>query len=188
MTSPIRRIALSTGGGDAPGLNAVIRAATLASLNRGWEVVGIRDGFNGLFRPELYPEGGLINLGREDVRGIVHLGGTILGTTNRGNPTAYPTQQADGSWVEVDRSPELLAMFEKQGIDALITIGGRDAALRKLATAAAKRIGVVEVDHGDTACATPDAVTYIAKLWERAKKFESPAAAERARESMRTRC
>ena len=124
MTPPIRRIALSTGGGDAPGLNAVIRAATLASLNRGWEVVGIRDGFNGLFRPELYPEGGLMNLGREDVRGIVHLGGTILGTTNRGNPTAYPTQQPDGSWLEVDRTPELLAMFEQQGIDALITIGG----------------------------------------------------------------
>ena len=71
---------------------------------------------------------------------------------------------------------------------AVIAIGGRSAALRKLATAAAKRIGPVEVDHGDTACTTPDAVTYIAKLWERAKKFESPAAAERARESMRTRC
>jgi hypothetical protein len=71
---------------------------------------------------------------------------------------------------------------------AVIAIGGRSAALRKLATAAAKRIGPVEVDHGETACKTPDAVTYIAKLWERAKKFESPAAAERARESMRTRC
>jgi hypothetical protein len=71
---------------------------------------------------------------------------------------------------------------------AVIAIGGRSAALRKLATAAAKRIGPVEVDHGDTACTTPDAVTYIGKLWERAKKFDSPAAAERARESMRTRC
>jgi 3-methyladenine DNA glycosylase AlkD len=71
---------------------------------------------------------------------------------------------------------------------AVIAIGGRSAGLRTLATAAAKRIGPVEVDHGDTACTTPDAVTYIAKLWERAKKFDSPAAAERARESMRTRC
>jgi 3-methyladenine DNA glycosylase AlkD len=71
---------------------------------------------------------------------------------------------------------------------AVIAIGGRSAALRKLATATAKRIGPVEVDHGETACKTPDAVTYIGKLWERAKKFESPAAAERARESMRTRC
>jgi 3-methyladenine DNA glycosylase AlkD len=71
---------------------------------------------------------------------------------------------------------------------AVIAIGGRSAALRKTATAAAKRIGPVEVDHGETACKTPDGVTYIAKLWERSKKFESPAAAERARESMRTRC
>ncbi len=71
---------------------------------------------------------------------------------------------------------------------AVIAIGGRSAALRKLAIATAKRIGPVEVDHGETACKTPDAVTAIGKLWERAKKFESPAAAERARESMRTRC
>lgn len=79
---------------------------------------------------------------------------------------------------------------EERGVmnSAVIAIGGRSAALRKLATAAAKRIGPVEVDHGDTACKTPDAATYIAKLWERAKKFESPAAQERARESMRTRC
>jgi len=124
MARPIRRIALSTGGGDAPGLNAVIRAATLAAVNRGWEVVGIRDGFNGLFLPELYPEGGLIPLTRDSVRGIVHQGGTIIGTTNRGNPTAYPIQQPDGSWLEVDRTPELLALFEQHGIDALITIGG----------------------------------------------------------------
>lgn len=124
MSTPIRRIALSTGGGDAPGLNAVIRAATLAAVNRGWEVVGIRDGFNGLFFPEEYPAGGVVPLTRESVRGIVHMGGTILGTTNRGNPTAYPTQQADGSWVEVDRTPELLALFEQHSIDALITIGG----------------------------------------------------------------
>mgnify|MGYP001592701698 CR=1 FL=1 len=71
---------------------------------------------------------------------------------------------------------------------AVIAIGGRSAALRRTATAAAKRIGPVDVDHGDTACKTPEAVAYIAKMWERAKKFESPAAAERARESMRTRC
>lgn len=120
----IKRIALSTGGGDAPGLNAVIRAATLAARNRGWDVVGIRDGFNGIMFPEEYPDGGMVTLTREGVRGIVHLGGTILGTTNRGNPTAFPEQQADGSWVEVDRSDELIAKFDEHGIDALVTIGG----------------------------------------------------------------
>lgn len=122
---PIRRIALSTGGGDAPGLNAVIRAATLAARNRGWDVVGIRDGLNGLLLPDEYPDGsGLVTLGREEVRDIVHVGGTILGTTNRGNPTAYPVQQPDGSWIEVDRSEELIERFREHGIDALITIGG----------------------------------------------------------------
>lgn len=124
MRSPIRRIALSTGGGDAPGLNAVIRAATLAARNRGWDVVGIRDGFNGLMTPDEYPEGGLVPLTRERVRGIVHQGGTILGTTNRGNPIAYPVQQPDGTWVEVDRCEELIGRFHEHGIDALISIGG----------------------------------------------------------------
>ena len=72
---------------------------------------------------------------------------------------------------------------------ALIAIGGRSAALRKAACAAAKRIGKVEVDHGGTACETPDAIPYIEKMWARSQgKFPSPAAAERARESMRTRC
>ncbi len=121
---PIRRIALSTGGGDAPGLNAVIRAATVAALNRGWDVVGIRDGFNGLLHPEQYPSGGLMRITRPMVRGILGQGGTILGTTNRGNPTRFPVQQADGSWVEVDRTPELLERFREEGIDALVSIGG----------------------------------------------------------------
>ena len=120
----ISRIAISTGGGDAPGLNAVIRSVTLSARNRGWDVVGIRDGFNGLFLPEDYPQGGLIDLTREAVRGISHLGGTIIGSTNKGNPTSYPTQQTDGTWVEVDRSDELIERFADAGIDALVTVGG----------------------------------------------------------------
>jgi 6-phosphofructokinase 1 len=124
MSTPIRRIALSTGGGDAPGLNAVIRAATLAARHRGWEVVGIRDGFNGLLYPEIYGADGVLDLTRDSVRGIVHQGGTIIGTTNRGNPTRFPVQQADGTWIEVDRTQELLEHFARRGIDALITIGG----------------------------------------------------------------
>ena len=63
----IKRIAISTGGGDAPGLNAVIRAAVLSAINRGWEVYGIRDGYNGLLMPEQYIEGGLIRLTRDRV-------------------------------------------------------------------------------------------------------------------------
>jgi 6-phosphofructokinase 1 len=120
----IRKVALNTGGGDAPGLNAVIRAATLAALNRGWEVVGLRDGYNGLFLPEQYPDGGLINLTRARVRGITHMGGTILGTTNKGNPLRFPTVDKRGKAYEKDRSDEIMRAFRREKIDALIAIGG----------------------------------------------------------------
>jgi len=149
--TPISRIAISTGGGDAPGLNAVIRSSTLAARNRGWEVVGIRDGFAGLMQPEEYPNGGLMELNRESVRGISHLGGTILGSTNRGNPTSYPVQQPDGSWVEVDRTDDLVRRFSDAGIDALITVGG-DGSLRigsRLHEAGLRIIGVPKTIDND---------------------------------------
>ncbi len=120
----IKRIAISTGGGDAPGLNAVIRAAVLSAINRGWEVYGIRDGYNGLLMPEQYLEGGIIRLTRERVRGITHLGGTIIGTTNRGNPLKYPILGPDGNMIEIDRSDELIRAFRLHQIDALISVGG----------------------------------------------------------------
>lgn len=121
---PIKRIAICTGGGDAPGLNAVIRAVVLSALNRGWECVGIREGYNGLLMPEAYPEGGIIPLGSESVRGLTHLGGTILGTTNRGNPLYYPVMRPNGELEEVDRTAELVASFAAHGIDALVAVGG----------------------------------------------------------------
>ncbi len=124
VNNAISRIAISTGGGDAPGLNAVIRAVTLAGRSRGWDVVGIRDGFNGILAPDDFPRGGIIDLTRDSVRGIVHQGGTIIGTTNRGNPTRFPVQQPDGEWIEIDRTEELIGRFNAHGIDALISVGG----------------------------------------------------------------
>jgi len=120
----IRRVAINTGGGDAPGLNAVIRAVAISAHNRGWECYGIRDGFNGIFFPERYSDGGLMRLTRERVSGIAHLGGTILGTTNKGNPLHFPLHMQDGSVKEVDRSDEILEYFAKRELDALITVGG----------------------------------------------------------------
>jgi 6-phosphofructokinase 1 len=96
----------------------------LSALNRGWEVYGIRDGFNGLLLPEQYIEGGLMRLTRERVRGITHLGGTILGTTNRNNPLRFPIKGENGQIEQVDRSEELVRSFKLHGLDALITIGG----------------------------------------------------------------
>ena len=125
MTKPtIRRIAISTGGGDAPGLNAVIRAVVMAATNRGWECVGIRDGFTGIMAPERYPQGGTVALTPDVVRGIAHLGGTIIGTTNKGNPFHYPVVQPDGSIKDTDRSDELIAWFKEHQVDALVSVGG----------------------------------------------------------------
>jgi 6-phosphofructokinase 1 len=115
------KIAVNTGGGDAPGLNAVIRAATLSAIERGWEVWGIRNGYQGLL--DMQPEQGVMPLTRASVRGITHLGGTILGTANRGNPFEYPVQTPDGVRA-VDRSDELMEQFRSHGFDALIAIGG----------------------------------------------------------------
>jgi ATP-dependent phosphofructokinase / diphosphate-dependent phosphofructokinase len=120
----IRRIAINTGGGDAPGLNAVIRAATLAALQRGWEVLGIRRGYTGLLEGEVDGEPGVFPLTAHAVRGITHLGGTILGTTTRGNPFGMEVKKPDGSWGSSDRSVEIVTRFREMGIDALIAIGG----------------------------------------------------------------
>jgi 6-phosphofructokinase 1 len=115
----LMRIAISTGGGDAPGLNAVIRAAVLTALDRGWDVLGIMRGYAGLLGDDE-----VIPLNRETVSGIGHLGGTILRTTNRGNPFHFPERQPDGSIVEIDRSDELIDRANELGIDAILTIGG----------------------------------------------------------------
>lgn len=144
ISSPLKRIAISTGGGDAPGLNAVIRAVTLSALNRGWECYGIRDGFNGLLMPEHYIEGGLIRLTREKVRGITHLGGTIIGTTSRGNPLKFPIRHPDGTVEEVDRSDELVRTIRMHNIDALIMVGG-DGSLSIAHVLAQKGLRVIGV-------------------------------------------
>jgi ATP-dependent phosphofructokinase / diphosphate-dependent phosphofructokinase len=118
------KIAVNTGGGDAPGLNAVIRAVVLSALNEGWEVYGIRDGFGGLLDPDKYNGKGVVPLNAASVRGITHTGGTILGTSNRGNPMKWPQKQPDGSVKEIDRSGEIIEEFRKKDFRCLIAIGG----------------------------------------------------------------
>ncbi|PIU20725.1 MAG: 6-phosphofructokinase [Elusimicrobia bacterium CG08_land_8_20_14_0_20_59_10] len=140
----IKRIAINTGGGDAPGLNAVIRATVISALNRGWEVYGIREGYNGLMKPEDYPEGGIFPLTRASVRGITHLGGTILGTTNKGDPRKYPTRGRDGKWFEKDRTSELVAAFRRHRLDALVALGG-DGSLSIANVLAGKGLRVIGV-------------------------------------------
>jgi len=121
----IRTIAVNTGGGDAPGLNAVIRAVAISSHWRGWRVLGIRYGYRGLIEDS--PDG-VVELDRNAVRGITHLGGTILGSTNRGDPFKYPVQRGS-ELVPVDVSGDVVRRVQELGIDALVAIGG-DGSIR----------------------------------------------------------
>jgi 6-phosphofructokinase 1 len=120
----IERIGIVTGGGDAPGLNAVIRAAVLAADRLGWECYGIRDGFNGLLAPETCLGEPVLRLTPDAVHAIGHLGGTILGSTNRGNPMRYPVRLPDGAVAEADRTDEVVALCRQRGLDALVIVGG----------------------------------------------------------------
>jgi ATP-dependent phosphofructokinase / diphosphate-dependent phosphofructokinase len=114
--SPVKRIAVLTGGGDAPGLNAVIRAVVKSACNAGIEVIGLEDSFDGLLDPSRTR-----SLTPRDVTGILRLGGTILGTTNHGNPFEYPVDTPDG---KMDYSDRVVDTFHKMGLDALVVIGG----------------------------------------------------------------
>jgi phosphofructokinase-like protein len=112
-----RRVGICTGGGDAPGLNAVIRAFVRDIVDqRGWEAVGIADSFNGL----LEQPHRLIPLSPDATRGLVRRGGTILGTTNRGNPFRYT--RANGEQVDV--APELAKAVKEERLEGLVCIGG----------------------------------------------------------------
>src|SRR5262245_29106829 len=116
MSPGIKRIGVLTGGGDALGLNAVIRPIATSAGNAGVECVGLEDSFDGL----IYPERSRV-LTLRDVTGILRLGGTILGTTNRGNPFDYPVNAGSGS---TDYSQRCLDNARGLGLDALVVIGG----------------------------------------------------------------
>jgi len=120
----MKRMGILTGGGDAPGLNAVIRAAVKTAIYKyGCEVIGIRDGYDGFI-----DEGGIIPLGIQDVRGILPRGGTILGAANRGNPYARKVIQ-NGKEVTIDVSEEIVKGIKRLNLDALLVLGG-DGTLR----------------------------------------------------------
>ena len=115
----MKRIGVVTGGGDCPGLNAVIRAVTKSALtHQGIEVLGILEGYIGLV------ENHTVRLEDQDVSNILARGGTILGTSNRSNPFKYPAIRADGSVGFEDRSKDLLRNTKALGLDGLVVIGG----------------------------------------------------------------
>lgn len=139
MRDKIQRIGVLTGGGDCPGLNAVIRAVVKTAINEySWEVMGVEDGFEGLILPDKTRP-----LSFRDVRGILPRGGTILGTTNRANPFAYEVKTKEGIAI-TDASDTVIQRAEELGLDALVVIGG-DGSLNIAHKLISKGLNVVGV-------------------------------------------
>ncbi len=115
---PPRRIGIMTGGGDCPGLNAVIRAVTKPALRAGIEVVGIEDGYLGLIEDRMHP------LGYMDVSNILTRGGTILGSSNKANPAAYAVPDGAGGWVKKDVRQQVVEHARRAGLEVIVVIGG----------------------------------------------------------------
>ena len=137
----LKRVMVLTGGGDCPGLNAVIRGIVKrASQEKDWEVIGCIESFNGVLREPTE----IVELTEKSVEGLQIQGGTILGTTNKGGPFAWPVKKADGSWTTVDRSDEMLRKLQYMGVDAVINIGG-DGSQRISLGLAQKGLNIVGV-------------------------------------------
>ena len=119
-----KRIAINVGAGYGPGMNAVIMGAALAAGKLGWEIVGIRDGFEGLLHPEQYPDGGLVTFNPQLIENLDPAGGGILGQSARIDPFHVRTINEDGMVEEVDMSDELLRRLKAEKIDALISVVG----------------------------------------------------------------
>jgi len=118
MAANIKRIGILTGGGDCPGLNAVIRSVGRPALMAGWEVVGIMDGYLGLIENRMKP------LQPADLSGILTVGGTILGSSNKANPAKYAVPDGQGGWEIQDVRAQVVEHYHQAGLDALVVIGG----------------------------------------------------------------
>ena len=122
----IRRIAINVGAGFVPGMNAVVMGAAMAAGKMGWEMIGIRDGFDGLLHPERYPDGGLVGLSSQLIENLDPAAGGILGQSVRVDPFHVRTLNEDQMVEELDLSDELLKRLKAEKIDALISVvGGR---------------------------------------------------------------
>jgi 6-phosphofructokinase 1 len=130
---------VNTGGGDAPGLNAAIRAITLCAVRRGFQVTGVRRGYSGLLDGE-----GLMPLTRDSVRDITDRGGTLLGTVNRGQPFEFPVVGPNGQTVLTDVSERVMSRYRELGVDGLVAIGG-DGSLRIAARFREKGMRIIVV-------------------------------------------
>lgn len=175
MTEQTRRIGINIGGGFVPGLNAVIAGTVLAASELGWEVVGVRDGFDGLLFPDRYPEGGLLKLTPRMLEDRAGATGCILGTAAHGDPFRVRTVNAEQQVEEMDRSDELLATLKREKIDAVVSVVGSRALsiLWKLSRKGLRTVCVPKSVVNDVAATSlsfgfNSALTFVAEMLERA--------------------
>ena len=177
MTTASKRIAVNLGGGYVSGLNAVITGVVLAADELGWEVVGIRDGFDGFLFPEQYPEGGLLHFNPRIVENLACSPGAILGTAARNNPFHVRTVNVENQVEEVDRSDDLLEKLRAEKIDAVISVveGRTLGILCKLARKGLAIVVVPKSVENDVAATMlsfgfNSALSYAAETLDRARQ------------------
>ena len=124
MSTDKKRLAIVVGAGFVPAINAVVKGAGLAAYKLGWEIIGIRDGFEGLLHPDHYPDGGLVNFSPQLIENLDPASGSILGQSGRIDPFNVRTINKDDMVEEIDLSDELLKRLKDEKIDGLISIVG----------------------------------------------------------------
>jgi len=146
-----KKVLVLTGGGDCPGLNAVIRAIVKrASQEKNWEVIGSLEAYNGILSDPMR----IVKLNKKSTAGIHIKGGTIIKTTNKGGPLSWPVQKEDGSWYTIDRTEDLIERMKKLGIGAIISIGGDGSQLisQTLYERGINIVGVPKTIDNDLGC------------------------------------
>src|SRR5512139_1837656 len=177
MQTPLKRIAVNFGGGFVPGLNAVITGVVLAASELGWEVLGIRDGYDGLLFPDRYPDGGVMTLTPAIVENLTGATGCILGTAAQSDPFHVRTINSENMVEDVDRSDELLERLRKERIDAVISVVGARALgiLWKLSRKGLKTVCVPKSVENDVAATMlsfgfNSALSFVAEMLERCRQ------------------
>ncbi len=177
MRKQTKRIAINVGWGYVPGLNAVITGTVLAAHELGWEVVGIRDGYEGLLLPDRYPDGGLVPLTPQVVEGLAGAAGCIVGTAGQSDPFRVRTLNADDQVEELDRSDELLATIKKERIDAVVSVVGPRALsiLWKLSRKGLRTVAVPKSVENDVAATAlsfgfNSTLSFVAEMLERVRQ------------------
>ncbi len=177
MTTTPKRIAINFGWGYVPGLNAVISGAVLTASELGWEIVGIRDGYEGLLFPDRYPDGGLVELTPQVVEGLAGTTGCVVGMAGKRDPFRVRTLNALDQVEEMDRSEALLETIRKEGIDAVISVVGSRALsiLWKLSRKGLRTVSVPKSAENDVAATAlsfgfNSSLGFAAEMLERARQ------------------